>query len=71
MKSEFGVKAVIVPVPSNVLVLVVVLTPVPPAVTVVVLDSCAKAVPSARALRAPAANIFVNLFCFMFVLWFG
>jgi hypothetical protein len=40
---------------------------VPPVVTVV-LDSCAKAVPSASAQRAPAANIFVILFCFMFVL---
>ena len=64
-------KAVIVPVPSIVLVLVVVLTSEPPVVTVVVLDSCARVVPSARAQTAPAANIFVNVFCFMFVLWFG
>jgi len=59
-----------VPVPSSVLVLV--LTPVEPAVTlVVVLDSCAKAVPSANAQAAPAANIFVSVFGFIFVLWFG
>jgi hypothetical protein len=62
------VKAVIVPVPSIVLALVVVLTSEPPVVTVVVLD-CARVVPTARAQAAPAANIFVNVFCFMFVLW--
>jgi hypothetical protein len=40
-------------------------------VVVVVEDVCAKAVVSAIALTAPAANNLVNLFCFMFVLWFG
>jgi len=37
-------------------------------VVVVVADVCAKAVVSAIALTAPAANNVVNLFCFMFVL---
>jgi hypothetical protein len=37
---------------------------------VVVEDVCAKAVLSAIALTAPAANNLINLFCFMFVLWF-
>jgi len=60
---------VIVPEPFKVLVLVV-LTPVDPAV-VVVLVSCAKAVLSATAQPAPAANIFTNLVCFIFVLCFG
>jgi hypothetical protein len=54
-----------------VLVVVLVLTPVEPAVTLVVLDSCAKALPSAKAQAAPAANIFVSLFGFIFVLCFG
>jgi hypothetical protein len=40
-------------------------------VVVVVDDVCAKAVVSAIALTAPAANNLVNLFCFMFVLCFG
>jgi hypothetical protein len=40
-------------------------------VVVVVEDVCAKAVVSAIALTAPAANSVVNLFCFMFVLCFG
>jgi len=53
-----------------VLVLVV-LTPVDPAVVVVVEVSWAKAVPSATAQRAPAANIFTVLVCFIFVLFFG
>jgi len=60
-----------VPEPFNVLVLVVLLTTVEPAVVVVVLVSCAKAVLSATAPAAPAANIFTNLVCFMFVLCFG
>jgi hypothetical protein len=38
---------------------------------VVVEEVCAKAVVSAIALTAPAANSVVNLFCFMFVLYFG
>jgi hypothetical protein len=38
---------------------------------VVVVEDCAKAVVSAIALTAPAANNVVNLFCFMFVLCFG
>ena len=63
-----GVKVVMVPVPSIALVLTVV---DPAAVVVVVVESCAKAVPSANAQAAPAANNFVNVFCFMFVLWFG
>jgi hypothetical protein len=53
---------------------VVALTPVvPPAVVVVslVVVVCAKAVLSAIALTAPTANILLNRFCFMFVLWFG
>ena len=61
---------VIVPEPFKVLVLVV-LTPVDPAVVVVVLVSCAKAVLSATAQAAPPANIFTNLVCFIFVLCFG
>jgi hypothetical protein len=40
-------------------------------VVVEVEDVCAKAVVSAIALTAPAANNVVNLFCFMFVLCFG
>jgi hypothetical protein len=40
-------------------------------VVVVVEEVCAKAVVSAIALTAPAANNVVNLFCFMFVLCFG
>jgi len=40
-------------------------------VLVVVEEVCAKAVVSAIALTAPAANNVVNLFCFMFVLCFG
>jgi hypothetical protein len=40
-------------------------------VVVVVADVCAKAVLSAIALTAPAANNLINLFCFMFVLLFG
>lgn len=42
------------------------------AVVVVVEDEvCAKAVVSAIALTAPAANSVVNLFCFIFVLCLG
>ena len=40
-------------------------------VVVVVEEVCAKAVVSAMALTAPAANNVINLFCFMFVLCFG
>jgi hypothetical protein len=40
-------------------------------VVVVVELSCARAVPSATAQAVPAANIFINLVCFMFVLCFG
>jgi hypothetical protein len=62
------VKAVMVPVPSIVLVL----TPVEPAVVVVlVLVSCARAVPSASVQAAPAANILVNVFCFIVFLCLG
>jgi bacteriorhodopsin len=54
------------------LVLVVALTALEPAlVVVVVLVSCAHAALSAKAQAAPATNIFLKLFCFMFVLWFG
>jgi hypothetical protein len=58
-----------VPEPFKLLVLVV-LTPVDPAV-VVVLVSCASAKPNAAAQAAPAANIFTNLVCFIFLplLW--
>jgi hypothetical protein len=38
---------------------------------VVVVLSCAQTVLSATAPAAPAANIFTNLVCFMFVLCFG
>jgi hypothetical protein len=66
---------VIVPDPSIVLVDVVVdellVTAGSLLVVVVVEDVCAKAVVSAIALTAPAANNLINLFCFMFVLWFG
>ena len=64
----------IVPVPSSVLVEVVVDELVVTAgfvVVVVVEEVCAKAVVSAIALTAPAANNLVNLFCFIFVLCFG
>jgi hypothetical protein len=37
-------------------------------VVVVVLSCCAKAVLSAIAQAVPAANIFINLVCFIFVL---
>ena len=40
-------------------------------VVVVVAEVCAKAVVSAIALTAPAANNVINLFCFIFVLCFG
>jgi hypothetical protein len=40
-------------------------------VVVVVEDVCAKAVVSAIALTAPAANNLINLFCFIFVLCCG
>jgi hypothetical protein len=62
-----------VPDPSTVLVDVVVeelLVTAGFVVVVVVADVCAKAVVSAIALTAPAANSVVNLFCFMFVLCF-
>jgi hypothetical protein len=73
MYSVPGEKVVIVPVPSTVLVLVLVdaVTPaVPPVVVVVVsfVEVCANAVLNANALTTPTANILVNLFCFMFVL---
>jgi hypothetical protein len=64
---------VIVPVPSRVLVDVVVEELVVTAgfvVVVVVAEVCAKAVVSAIALTAPAANNLINLFSFMFVLCF-
>ena len=66
----------IVPDPSIVLVDVVVLdellvTAGSVLVVVVVVEVCAKAVVSAIALTAPAANNLINLFCFMFVLCFG
>ena len=56
----------IVPEPFKILVLVV-LTPVDPAVVVVVLVSCASAKPNAAAQAAPAANIFTNLVCFILI----
>jgi hypothetical protein len=66
---------VIVPEPSTELVDVVVvdelLVTAGLVVVVVVEEVCAKAVVSAIALTAPAANNVVNLFCFMFVLCFG
>jgi hypothetical protein len=64
-----------VPVPSTVLVDVVVVDELVVTagfvVVVVVADVCAKAVVSAIALTAPAANNVINLFRFMFVLCFG
>jgi hypothetical protein len=62
------VKAVIVPVPFRVLVVV---TAVPPAAVVVVVVSWARAVPRERAQAVPAAISFVNVCGFMFVLSFG
>jgi len=63
---------VIVPAPSTVLVEVVELVTVDGlSVVVVVEEVCAKAVVSAMALTAPAANNLINLFCFIFVLCFG
>jgi hypothetical protein len=71
---------VIVPVPSRVevLVLVVALTPVEPVevltlvlvlgTVVVVVDVCARAVLSATAVTAPTANNLLSGVCFMFVL---
>lgn len=67
----------IVPDPSTVLVDVVevvaeLLVVIPGLLVVVVVEEvCAKAVLSAIALTAPAANNVINLFCFMFVLCFG
>jgi hypothetical protein len=63
-----------VPVPSIVLVDVVLEELVVTAglvVVVVVAEVCAKAVVSAIALTAPAANNVVNLLCFIFVLCFS
>jgi hypothetical protein len=40
-------------------------------VVVLVVLSCARAIPTATAQAAPAANIFTNLVSFMFVLCFG
>jgi hypothetical protein len=78
MYSDPGVMTPIVPEPFKLEVLVVELVlvdaltpPAPPVVVVVVDCSCAKAVLSATAPAAPAANIFINLVCFMFVLCFG
>jgi hypothetical protein len=65
---------VIVPVPSSVLVdavTEVLLVTAGFVVVVVVAEVCAKAVVSAIALTAPAANNVINLFSFMFVLCFG
>ena len=67
-----GVYAVTVPVASIVLVEVVdELVTAGLVVVVVVEEVCAKAVLSAIALTAPAANNVINLFGFMFVLCFG
>jgi hypothetical protein len=75
-----GVRVVITPVPSRLLVVVaetpevevVALTPVLPTDVVVSLTVVwAKAVLKATALTAPTAINLVNLFCFMFVLSFG
>jgi hypothetical protein len=69
------VYVVIVPVPSSELVDVVVVDELVVTagfvVVVVVADVCAKAVVSAIALTAPAANSVINLFRFMFVLCIG
>jgi hypothetical protein len=63
---------VIVPDASIVLVeLLVTAVAASVVLVVVVLEVCAKAVVSAIALTAPAANNLINLFCFMFVLCFG
>jgi hypothetical protein len=61
---------VIVPEPFKVLVLVV-LTPVDPAVVVVVLVSCASAKPNAAAQATPNADIFTNVVWFILLplLW--
>ena len=60
-----------VPVASIVLVDVVEELVTAGFVVVVVEEVCAKAVLSAIALTAPAANNVINLFGFMFVLCFG
>jgi hypothetical protein len=64
-----------VPVPSSELVDVVVVDELVVTagfvVVVVVADVCAKAVVSAIALTAPAANNVINLFRFIFVLCIG
>jgi len=68
------VYVVIVPDPSTELVEVVVLDELVTGFVVVVVllvELCAKAVVSAIALTAPAANNLIILFCFMFVLCFG
>jgi hypothetical protein len=69
------VYVVIVPVPSSELVDVVVVDELVVTagfvVVVVVADVCAKAVVSAIALTAPAANNVINLFRFIFVLCIG
>jgi hypothetical protein len=59
-----------VPVPSSELVVVELLT-VSPALVVVVVDVCAKAVLNATTLTAPIANNLFNTVCFMFVLCLG
>jgi hypothetical protein len=67
-----GDKVAIEPVPfiELVLTLVLVVPAAPAVVVVVVLASWASAVPRS-AQAAPATHIFINLFSFMFVLWFG
>jgi hypothetical protein len=73
--SELVLVVVDVPTPALTPVPVVVVEVLTPAPVVPVVVSCvvvcAKLVLNARALTAPAANILINLFCFMFVLLFG
>jgi len=50
-----------------VVVVALVVVPVTGSVVVVVVVSCARAMPNAAAHATPAANIFTNLVCFIFV----
>jgi hypothetical protein len=45
----------------------VVVVPVAGSVVVVVVVVCASAIPTDAALAKPAANIFINLICFIFL----
>src|SRR5438552_7760915 len=66
-ESESGVYVTMLPA-ELVVVCWVVVVPVTGSVVMVVVVSCARAMPSAAVHNAPAAKIFSNLVCFIFVL---